>query len=253
MRKFFSNAETVRLEVFGPLHIGLSIGIIILIALVIIFRKRLARSANKRSVKLDMGWVLLANMLIHYISKIIIGEWTFEVDLPLHLCFITNFFMIYILFTDNKHNLYSIVYYFTLVGPIPAMLWPDLAVSYDGYLFYQFIISHHIMLLFSTFCLFVFGYPSGFLSGIKAFFVGNALIMVMSVFNTIFNTNYIMISSLPDFIYELYPFARALPSLFWLELVGCLVLLLATIPPYLANPHNKETALPSPAEVKTKA
>ena len=74
MRKFFSNAETVRLEVFGPLHIGLSIGIIILIALVIIFRKRLARSANKRSVKLAMGWVLLANMLIHYISKIIIGE-----------------------------------------------------------------------------------------------------------------------------------------------------------------------------------
>jgi hypothetical protein len=62
----------------------------------------------------------------------------------------------------------------------------------------------------------------------------------MFVFNSIFQTNYFMMFSLPDIIYEIYPFTRNMPPIFWLELVGMLALLTAYIPSYIINKQNSK-------------
>lgn len=239
MADFFIGTPN-RLELFGGLHIGLSVVFITLYILMFVFRRQIARFGHFRAVRLTMATLLLGNMAIHYISKLVLGVWSFDTDLPLHLCFITNFFMIYILYTDNRHDLYRIVYFFTYIGPLPAMIWPDLRCSYDSYIFYQFIISHHIMLLCSLYCLCVLKYRTNVRSLLPAYVIGNAVIGSVMLFNMHFGTNYIMMNELPDQLYEVYPFLHALPPLFWLELVGMLAMLAACIPSVFVR-HNDST------------
>lgn len=223
-----------RLEIFGGLHIGISAVFLAAAAAIFAFREKLAR-VDRRAARFTMAGVLAGNMLLHYISRIALGIWRFEEDLPLHICFVTNFLLIFILLTDNRNGLFGVVYYFTLIGPLPAMIWPDLSYSWQSYTFWQFVISHHVMLLFSFFCLFVLGYETRLKSIIPAFLCGNLYIGTVWIFNAVFDTNYIMMSELPGQLYELYPFLDAMPPLVWLELVGIAVMLAAYLPAFAAK------------------
>lgn len=222
MQAFFIGSPN-RLELFGALHNAVSAIFAVLCALVIVFRKNLANPRFHIIGKIA-AYILSANMLVHYSSRIILGIWSIEEDLPLHLCFITNFFMIYILLTDDKRGFYEIIYYFTVIGPLPAMIFPDLRFSPDSWVFWQFVISHHFMLLVSVFCLAVKGYAVSLRGGALAFIAGNAYIALISLFNRLAGTNYAMINALPEQLYEVFPFLSALPPIFWLEAAGVLSL-----------------------------
>lgn len=215
------------LKLFGGLHIAISAIFLILYALLIVFRARLRRFGHFKAIRRAMASILFLNMLIHYSGRILIGEWRLSEDLPLHICFAANFLMMYILWTNNKHSLFSVVYYFTLIGPLPAIVFPDLSRSFSGYLFWQFLISHHVMLLFSLYCAFVLDYKTTPKGAVWAFVSGNVYIALISAFNRISGTNYIMLKRLPEQLYEVFPFLDALPAFFWLELVGILALLTA--------------------------
>lgn len=236
-----------RLELFGGLHLGLSAFFIVLYVLVFVFAKRLERFGHFKAVRIAMASLLLTNMAVHYLSKIILGVWSFETDLPLHLCFMTNFAMIYILFSDNKGGLYRFVYFFTFIGPLPAMIWPDLNSSYDSYIFYQFIISHHIMLLCSLYCLCVLKYDTSVNYALPTILGGNVIIGAVMLFNMHFGTNYIMMNELPSQLYEIYPFLDILPPLFWLELVGVLAVYASCIPMLIAK-RGEDTEMLSDSE-----
>lgn len=207
-------------ELFGTQHIMLSLIFFALYAAVIVFRVKLREFGHFMTIRRIMAGLLFANMLIHYSGRIIIGEWHFSEDLPLHICFVANFFMMYILITDNKRSLFSVIYYFTMIGPLPAIILPDLSRSQSGYLFWQFIISHHVMMLFSLYCAFVLEYETSLKDACRAFLYGNAYVAVMAVFNGAFGTNYIMLGELPEQLYEKFPFLYALPAFVWLELAG---------------------------------
>lgn len=212
------------LPLFGTFHITISVIFLLLYAAVITFRGKLRDLGHFKTIRRIMAGILFANMLIHYSGRIIIGEWHFSEDLPLHICFVANFFMMCILFTDNKHSLFSVIYYFTMIGPLPAIIFPDLSRSQSGYLFWQFIISHHVMLLFSLYCALVLGYETSFKDACRSFLYGNAYVAAMAVFNQIFSTNYIMLGELPEQLYRTFPIWYSLPAFVWLELAGVLAI-----------------------------
>lgn len=231
LRDFFSREVCYDsgLELFGGLHLAISAFFLTLYAGVIIFRVKLRKIGHFTLIRRIMAAILFANMLIHYTGRIAIGEWRLSEDLPLHICFVANFLMMYILVTDNKRSLFAVVYYFTLIGPLPAAVFPDLSRTWSGYLFWQFIISHHVMLLFSLYCAFVLEYKTAPRYAVYAFFIGNAYVAAISVFNRIFGTNYIMLGELPEQLYRVFPFLHALPAIVWLELVGILALIAAYV------------------------
>lgn len=218
------------LQLFGGLHIGLSVFFAAVYVLIAVFRKKLRRFGHYKAVRRTMSTILFLNMVIHYTTRIAVGEWRLEEDLPFHLCFVTNFFMMYILFTDNKHKLYRVIYYFTLIGPLPVIIWPELLRTWSGYLFYQFIISHHIMLMCSVYCLFVLGYKTSVKSAGAALIAGNVYVGLIAVFNRFFGTDYVMMDTLPDQLYVIYPFLSAMPGICWLELIGIIILFVAYVP-----------------------
>ena len=229
------------MELFGALHIGISVFFLLLYAALIVSRFKLRRFGHFKEIRRGMTAVLFANMLIHYVGRTAIGEWRLSEDLPLHVCFVANFFMMYILYTDNKYGLFSVIYYFTLIGPLPAIIFPDLSRTWSGYLFWQFIISHHMMLLFSLYCAFVLEYKTSLKHAYFAFLLGNAYVAAVSVFNGVFGTNYIMLGELPRQLYRVFPFLNALPAFVWLELAGILSLAAAYA---LQGAFNRHTLPP---------
>lgn len=218
---------------FSPTHLWILSLSALFYVLLIIFHKRLRKFGHFTAIRRTMFAILFVNMLIHYTVRIIIGEWNIDEDLPLHLCFVTNFLMMYILLSDDKGGLYRVVYFFTLIGPLPAMIWPDLHRGVLSWVFVQYAISHHVMLLFSFYCLFVLEYKTTAKSILTAAIAGNAFVGLMAVFNHFTGTNYVMLGELPERLYKLYPFLKLMPAFFWLELVAVIVLLLAYIPAFV--------------------
>ena len=232
--QFFDQRYSTPMPIFGKMHYTLIFLTIISVILVYINKEKL-KELNQDKVRKTFGWILLGNMILHYVALVLNGTWTYVNDLPLHLCYITNFIFIYTMFTNNKKNTFSFIYYFTLIGPGPAVIWSDLNAIWDNYRFYQFIISHHVMIVFSFYSLYVLMYKSDFKGARNAFFMGHILVAIMYIFNQVFNTNYIMMKGLPDVIVGLYPWTDMLPPLVWLEIVGLLAFGLSYIPVKLYN------------------
>lgn len=234
MKDFFTDVGGTPFILFGSLHMFISIITIITAILVFAYRDKLKTFKWKENIRYILAAVLFTNMSVYYTSLIMLQTYDWKINLPLHFCFITGYLLIYVLVTGNK-KLYSVIYFFTFVGPLPAMIWPDLKFNYDRIVFWQFIISHHFMLLSSLYVLTVLEYKICKKDIVKAYLFGNVIIIVMAIFNGIFKTNYIMMGELPAQIYRIYPFVKYMPPIFWLELVALGAIAIAYVPAYLIN------------------
>lgn len=234
MYNFFAGIGKTNFHMFNKLHITMIIILILLSVILFFIRNKLKCFRYKEVVRYIMGTILSLNMIIYYIGMVATNTFNIMEDLPLHLCFMTNFFMIYILFSGNK-KLYKIIYFFTFIGPLPAIIWSDLRHTYDVYEFWQFIICHHLMLLTSLYLLFVLDYKVEFKDMFPAFLVGVIYVVIVNIGNNMFGTNYIMMTSLPENTLKLYPFLRNIPAIIPLFLVGMLAFLISYIPAYVIN------------------
>ena len=234
MANFFSKIGNIEFEMFGWTHLAIIAITIVLIVLLVLFKDKLKKWNKKEKIRYIFAAILFLNMLIYYMSLIITKQFDYTTDLPLHLCYITNFFMMYILISGNR-KLYKIIYFFTFIGPLPSIIWSDLAVSYDRFIFYQFIISHHIMLLSSLYLLLVLDYVVEAKYIFPTIIIGNAFVILMAIFNYFVGSNYVMLTSLPTNVVNIYPWLNVLPAPVWLELIGIIAILISYIPAYLKN------------------
>lgn len=234
MYNFFAGIGKTSFYMFNELHIFLIVSLLILAVIMFMARFKLREFKYKENIRYIMATVLLLNMVVYYLGLFITKTFSPIDELPLHLCYVTNFFMIYVLFKGDK-KLYKIVYFFTFIGPLPAIIWSDLTYTYDVYEFWQFIICHHVMLLTSLYLLFVLNYRVESKYMLRAFLIGISYIAVVNIGNNIFGTNYVMLTSLPENTLKLYPFLRNIPSIFPLLTVGILAFLFAYVPAYIVK------------------
>ena len=234
MKDFFTDVGGTQFTIFGPLHMIISVITITIALLIFIYRDKLKSFKWKENVRYVLAAVLFINMSVYYLSLIILKTFDWRIDLPLHFCFITGYAFMYVLITGNK-KLYTVIYFFTFIGPITAMIWPDVKFGYDRIIFWQFVISHHFMLLSSIYVLVVLEYKIQRKNILKAYIIGNIIVVIMAIFNGVFKTNYIMMGELPAQIYRLYPFVKYMPPIFWLETVAIGIIAIAYIPAYLIN------------------
>lgn len=238
MYNFFAGIGNTNFKMFNSLHISLILGLLIGVILIFVYRKSLKEFKYKENIRYIMGTVLLLNMVIYYVGMFVTNTFNIYEDLPLHLCFVTNFFMIYILFKGDR-KLYKTIYFFTFIGPLPAIVWSDLRFTYDIYEFWQFIICHHVMLLTSIYLLVVLDYKVESKDMLPAFVIGIIYVTIVTIGNNIFGTNYIMATSLPVNILELYPFLEYVPPLIPLYCVGILAFMISYLPAYYINSKNE--------------
>ncbi len=238
MYNFFAGVGNTTFNMFNSLHIFLITSLLFIVFLMFVYREKLKQFKYKENIRYIMATILLFNMIIYYVGMIITKTFNIMEDLPLHMCFVTNFFMIYILYKNDK-KLYKYVYFFTFIGPMPAIIWSDLKFTYDTYEFWQFIICHHLMLLTSLYLLFVLDYKVEAKYMPKAFLIGISYVFIINIGNNIFGTNYIMLTSLPENTLKLYPFLKYLPPIIPLLFVGILAFIISYLPAHIINKLDK--------------
>ena len=243
MKEFFGLIPGIfHFHLFGFWHILMTL--VMLLSIVLIYKNRMKIRKWKyhdKPVRYFIAIFMFLNMVVYYVPMVIFGTWDYHVHLPLHLCFISGgLFMITML--SNNQKLFKLVYYLSFLGPLPAILFPDLTCGPDRFIFWQFFISHHFFLTASLYTLFVLDYKIE-KDDVKFAFLGALTIfMIMFVFNHIFGTNYIMMNKLPDHMLKLFPFLTAFDHpIVWLIATGCLVFYLANSLAKWWNKKNIET------------
>lgn len=237
---FFGDTTGVPFVLFGGLYFILLFAVLGIAALMWHKRDTLRKAGDKtkKYIRYSFAGLLFANMTIYYLSLMATGQYSIKKHLPLEFCFITGYILMYILLTNNKSNIYGTLFYCTIIGPLPAMLFPNLSGSYDRFIFYQFVISHHVMMLISFYCIIVLQYKVPVKGAWKAFLYGNVVFVAVSFLNYFWGSNYIMQGKLPDHIIKLFPFIKYFNSpFFWLELCGLIMVFLGI---YLGKFLSKE-------------
>ncbi|MCI8554618.1 MAG: YwaF family protein [Clostridiales bacterium] len=217
-----------------------------------LFREPLRCWKHRETLRYWMAGLFLFNMLTFYGVFVVKGIYDWRIHLPFHFCFISGFLFMAVLVTGNR-RWFRAVYFFTWAGPLPAMIWPNTPIRFDRYLSYQFVISHHLLLLMGLYCLIVLEYRVERRDPLRGLFWGNGIFAAVFAFNQISGTNYIMTTELPEHVRELFPFLQQIGHpILWLELCALAAMLLACIPVWLLGrldrgkcPQSRERAAAS--------
>lgn len=235
-----SNGGIVSFKLFGTIHITLFVITILGMLLLFVNRNKLRKIDDKLKRKISIFIVVFMalNMIIYYLSKVYFGVYNWKVHLPLHLCFISGILFMIAIYTKNR-KLYKITYFMAFIGPLPAIIWPELYKTFDSFIFYQYVISHHFFLIANMFIFCSYDVKMNKKDIINTFLFVNIVFIVMIIFNHICGTNYIMSTSLPPYIIDLYPFLEYLnyPAIF-LEIIGIIIVLLAYLPIHYNNKNG---------------
>ena len=225
LNEFFVNEHPVFLcKQFGLIH---NIFIIVsIVLLIIIYNKRniisqMPKEKSKRILKIS-AYILLLNMIIFTLGFLYYDCFDYKKHLPLHLCFIANYMFIYGILLEKEWILkYTI--FLSFIGPIPAILWPDLISTIDNFEFWQYVISHQFFITISFFSYYALGYKVKLNNYIKTIIFTNILMLIMYPFNLVFHTNYIFSTQIPDNVLILYPWLKYFPPMLVLEITGLVI------------------------------
>ncbi len=228
LKEFFIDEKVIYpFKLFGKTHLFLLF--LIIICLLIIFKNKnklyKLNSQNKRNITISMAIIFTLNMLILYISSIYYHCFNFNTMLPLHLCYLSNYFYIYTILFKREHLL-KYCYFLGFLGPLPAIIFFDVPSVFESYNFYLYIISHHLFLLGTVITFYFYPQKITFKDLIKLFLVLNICYFLMNIFNFYFNTNYFFTKGIPQFILELIPFLKFIPFMIILEIMEILIMVI---------------------------
>jgi hypothetical integral membrane protein (TIGR02206 family) len=187
------------------------------------------KPATSRSIRLALGWGILANESMWYWYCLHQGLVHFPYGLPLELCDLTLWLAVASLLTLNS-SVFEVAYYWALAGSTMALLTPDLGAALPSYPAIEFFASHGGVVAGILFL--VWG---GILrprpgSWRRAFILLNVYAATLGLFNKIFNTNYGYLCLKPAHPSLLDVFGRWPWYLVWSDLLALALFILLWLP-----------------------
>lgn len=221
---FFSyNESNTTFQIFSWNHIVPLLVIIMGVLLIYLFRKKIQVSKHEKKIRYSIAILAILTEVSFQLWQMIHGHWNFAESLPLHLCRLTNYLGIYLMFTKNN-KVFDVAYFWSLAGVV-SIMFPDILHGPDRYRYYHFMMSHILFFLMYMYLLFVNELHLDFQSWKKSFVTLFLLATVIIIpINNIFNMNY---------MYLLYPgdtpFSVFYGGSYFLYLVGCIGLTMIVI------------------------
>lgn len=239
IREFFVNEHPfVPYKPFGFIHCFCILLVVLTLFLIYHNRNKISNIPEKKKRKIlkIIAIIMLINMIIYNIAPHVFGYFDYKIHLPFQLCFISGYLFMYAILFE-KDNLLKITLFLSFIGPIPAILWPDLPSTFDDFNFWKYFISHHVFICISFFSYYALNYKIELKDIIKAFLFANSLILIMMPFNHIFNMNYIYSSEIPSNIVAMYPWVEKFPPFLVIEITGIVIAFVLFL---LIRKRNKE-------------
>jgi hypothetical integral membrane protein (TIGR02206 family) len=185
-------------ELFSTSHVMALLIIIIINSLIFIFRDRIRKESISKYFCYTIASLLILQEISYNIWHASIGDWSVASTLPLHLCGI-SVVLSAVMLIKKSYNLYEIIYFWGVGGATQALLTPDIGIyAFPHYRFFQFFISHGLIVTACLFATFVLGYRPKLKSIWKAVAALNVYMILIAVFNGVTGGNYLFICRKPD-------------------------------------------------------
>ena len=226
LKEFFvDEVITIPFKLFGKTHLFLMALVLIGLIIVYLNRKRIYQLSKnvKRKIVVVFTIILLINMLTLYISSFYYQTFDYKTMLPLHLCYLSNYFYIFAVLL-KKENWYFYIYFLSFLGPIPAIIFFDVPSCWESFNFYLYVISHHLLVFMGLFTFYLYPKRINWKHLVKLFIALNILYFLMKIFNIYFDTNYFFSEAIPPFIIDLLPFLKYFPVVIILGVMEIIIM-----------------------------
>ncbi len=125
------------------------------------------------------------------------GQWNIAFALPLHLCSI-SLLLCLILLLSNSKLVFQFVYFLGLAGAMQALVTPELFVGFPHFRFFQFFITHILIIWVGLFFVFVNGYVVTKRGMWQSFAFLNAVAVIAFIANIATEGNYMFLAHKPE-------------------------------------------------------
>lgn len=200
MRTYFlyDNYPFGPFQIFSKSHI-MSLLTILLVNLIMVYWIKNYKTEHKDMIiRYTLATLLIVQEISLSVWRLSWGKWTPGVSLPLHLCG-AAIVLSAIMLINKSYRLYEIVYFWGLGGAIQALLQPDIgAYSFPHYRFFQFFVSHGLIVTATIYGTFSFGYRPKYKSIFRIFLLTNIYMIFIAGFNYVFDGNYLFICHKPE-------------------------------------------------------
>lgn len=197
-RYFNAEYDGGRFEFYSPSHLtalAVLLGVYLLLYFYRAYFKNNPRSDN--AIRYGLAALLILQELSLNIFRAANGIWSVSTSLPLHLCGVAVVLSA-VMLVNNNYKLYELNYFWGLGGAIQALLTPDIGIySYPHFRFFQFFISHGLIILASLYLTFIAGYRPTIKSIRRVFIITNIYMVFIAGFNWLTQANYLFICHKP--------------------------------------------------------
>lgn len=182
---------------FSTSHLTALITLFSIYLLLYLFRAQFQKTTIDKNTRYTLAFLLIAQELSLNVWHLFNGTWSVATSLPLHLCGLA-IVLSAVMLINNSYKLYELNYFWGLGGAIQALLTPDIGIySFPHFRFFQFFISHGLIVMASLHMTFVAGYRPTQRSIWKVFAVTNIYMVFIAGFNWLTGGNYLFICHKP--------------------------------------------------------
>ena len=178
-----------------------------IIAILIYLGKKLIRySKIHKYFPLFIGIFLLLRVFGYQWYHYKIGIWNIAISLPLHLCSFSSILSGIILITVNNKNikqstkqlLFDFMFYWGLAG-LYAFITPQYTAGIQGYLYYDYYISHGGFIFAIFYLIYVHGYTPSKNSFLRVFIQSQFILIIIHIINYMIGwpANYMYTTMIP--------------------------------------------------------
>jgi len=184
-------------QLFSISHIAALSIIVAIGAVLYVLRNRLESERIRKCFRYTLAVLLLLQEMSLTVWYLLTDTWSVENSLPLHLCEASVILCAAMLFTKS-YPIYEVVYFWGLGGALQALLTPDLWYDFPHYRFFQFFISHGLIIASVLFMTFMQHYRPTAKSIIRTFLITNFYALMIAFVNFFTGANYLFLCEKPE-------------------------------------------------------
>ena len=186
-------------ELIEPLSLLWWKGIIscfLVISLVILSLRNKSVEFRKKII-IYFAYLAIIVFVTTNIFSLIVGNWTIQEFLPLHLCNISYFICILVLF-NKKQWMFEWTLLLALPSALNALITPELIWGSSNWNIFEYYFIHGSLILVPLYLTFLMNYRLRITSWWKTFIRAQIVFVIVYLFNLILNTNYMFLMTKPS-------------------------------------------------------
>lgn len=163
--------------------------------LLYINRRRLKKYDNAVRISLFLGLFIWEALYHVWLFKD--GIWDISFTLPLQLCSLSLLLCLVLLYTKSNF-IYQIVFFIGITGASMAVLTPELFFGFPHFRYFQFFITHILIIWTCLYFMFIHNYTPNGKGLIKSFLFLNGSAGVAYAANKLTGGNYMFLTNKPS-------------------------------------------------------